>query len=67
MLRKSMEHVIQEANPGIDSDGLRLRSLRRMAVGPVQEPAIRVGWECATVQIDRQLDLGFVGVARESR
>lgn len=64
MLGKRMEHVVKEANAGIDADSLRFASLSGMAVGDTDVQAgVGLGRECAAIKVECDLDLGLVGVA----
>lgn len=73
-----MDHVVEETDARIDGDFLRSRLLRRMVfvnllafavevrlVVGSPEVAVLVGGKVAAVEVDRNLDLGFVGVAVE--
>lgn len=58
-----MQHVVEEANAGIYADGLRLGRLRGVLERRVID-AVELG-DIAAVEVESELDLGFVGVAVE--
>lgn len=64
MLRKRMQHVVQEANSAVDGYGLRLAGLRGMAVGAAEERGRGVRGEFAAVEVNREDNFRLVGVAR---
>jgi hypothetical protein len=66
VLGQGVQHVVEEANARVDADCLRLARLGGMAVGAAYLQAlIRVWRECAAVEVEGDLDLGLVGVARK--
>lgn len=65
VLREGVEHVVQEADARVDADGLRLARLRGVVVAGLEEARVRVRGEVAAVEVQRHLDLGLVGVARD--
>lgn len=65
MLCKRVQHVVQEANAGVDTDGLGFRGLRGVALECRGQAWIDVGGEVAAIKVDGDLDLGLVGVARD--
>ncbi|CEI69609.1 unnamed protein product [Fusarium venenatum] len=66
MLSQSMEHVVEETNSCVDSNLLRLASLRSMAIIVVEKTGIGVRRKIAAVEVESELDLGLVGVTSES-
>lgn len=65
VLREGVEHVVQEPDARVDADRLRLARLRRVVVARLKEARVRVRGEVAAVEVQRHLDLGLVGVARD--
>ena len=65
MLGQRVEHVVEEANARVEGDALRLAALRGVRVVGLEQAGICVGRECAAVNVEGELDLGLVGVARE--
>ena len=66
MLGERMEHVIEETDAGIDADCLRLAGLRGVTFSDSDVQAlVGLGWECAAIKVEGDLDLGLVGVARK--
>nr|POE56811.1 hypothetical protein CFP56_33783 [Quercus suber] len=61
VLRQRVQHVVQEADAGVDGDGLGGGGLR--GVRGVGRRGERL--EDPAVEVQRELDLGLVGVARE--
>ena len=67
MLGQRMQHVVEEANPRVDANVLRLARLRRVPGAALEQPLVGVGREGAAVEVERQLDLGLVCVAGDGR
>lgn len=67
MLGKSMKHVIEETNAGVDADGLGRGGLRGVSIGTAQELAVCVLRECAAIEIDGKKNLCLVSIASECR
>lgn len=69
MLGQGVQHVVEEADARADADDLGLAGLRRMAVCALGdlEASVGLGRECAAVEVERELDLGLVCVARKGR
>ena len=66
VLGQGVQHVVEEADAGVDADCLRLARLRGVTVGAGDlEALVGLGRERAAVEVERNLDLGLVGVARE--
>lgn len=61
VLGQGVQHVVEEANAGVDADGLRLGLLRGVLEGGAIG-AVELG-QGAAVEVERELDLGLVGVA----
>jgi hypothetical protein len=59
-----MQHVVKEANACVDADGLRLACLRGVAVF-AEEAAVCFWRESPAIEVEGELDLGLVGVARK--
>ena len=55
--------MVEEANAGVDADGLRLGLLGCVLEGRAID-AVELG-QGAAVEVERELDLGLVGVAVE--
>jgi hypothetical protein len=79
VLCEGMEHVVEEADAGVDVDLLAVGFLCGMVfldllafavevflVESVPEVGLLVGFEFASVEVDGDLDLGLVGVAVEA-
>ena len=58
-----MQHVVEEANAGVDADGLALGLLGGVFEGGAID-AVELG-QGAAVEVERELDLGLVGVTVE--
>ena len=67
MLRQRMQHVVQKSNTGVYADRLALRGLARMALQGRNEALVNALGKGTPIDIDGQLDLRLVGVAREDR
>ena len=63
VLGQGVQHVVEEANAGVYADGLRLGRLRGVLEGRVID-AVELG-DVTAVEVEGELDLGFVGVAVE--
>lgn len=72
MLRQGMDHMVQETDARVDGNDLALALLGGMfllvclrigLVDLVPEVGVREGVEGAAVEVQRDLHLGFVGVA----
>jgi hypothetical protein len=63
VLGQGVQHVVEEADAGVYADGLRLGRLRGVLEGGVID-AVELG-DVAAVEVEGELDLGFVGVAVE--
>lgn len=67
VLGQRMEHVVQEANAGVDGNHLRLAGLRGVCVGGLEQARVSILRELAAVEAEGDLDRGFVGVAGQGR
>lgn len=67
MLSQRMQHVVQKSNTGVYADRLALRGLARMALQGRNEALVNALREGTPIDVDGQLDLRLVGVAREDR
>lgn len=65
VLRERVKHVVEEADARVDADRLRLARLGGVVVAGLEEARVRVRGEVAAVEVQRHLDLGLVGVARD--
>ena len=65
MLRQRMQRMIQEANARVDVDDLALASLAGMGLDVVEKAGVGLRRKVAAIEVDGQLDLGFVGIARK--
>ena len=63
VLGQGVQHVVEEADAGVYADGLRLGRLRSVLEGGVID-AVELG-DVAAVEVEGELDFGFVGVAVE--
>lgn len=63
VLGQGVEHVIEEANAGVDGNLLRLAGLGSVALLVAEQAGVGVGREIAAIEVERKLDLGLVGVA----
>jgi hypothetical protein len=63
VLGQGVQHVVEEADAGVDADGLRLGLLGGVFEGGAID-AVELG-QGAAVEVERELDLGLVGVAVE--
>jgi hypothetical protein len=58
--------MVKETNSCVDSDLLRLASLRSMAISIVEKTGVSVRREIAAVKVKSKLNLGLVRIAGES-
>lgn len=65
VLGQGVQHVVEEADAGVDGDGLRLAALGGVLAVRLEQTGIRLGGERAAVNVEGHLDLGLVGVAGE--
>ena len=70
VLGQGVQHVVEEADAGLQEDGLRLAGLRGMAalcavLDQLQHALVGVGRKGAAVEVESELDRRLVGVARE--
>lgn len=66
VLGQGVQHVVEEADSRVDADCLRLARLGGVAVlARHLQARVGVGGECAAVEVEGDLDLGLVGVARK--
>jgi hypothetical protein len=63
VLGQGVQHVVEEADARVDADGLRLGLLGGVFEGGAID-AVELG-QGAAVEVERELDLGLVGVAVE--
>lgn len=65
VLGQRVEHVVEEANARVEGNALRLAALRGVRIVGFEQAGVCVGRKCAAVNVEGELDLGLVGVARE--
>lgn len=66
VLRKGVEHVVEESNASVNVNVLALGELGGMALS-ISVGRILRELQCTTVQVQAELNLGLVGVAVEGR
>jgi hypothetical protein len=58
--------MVEETNSCVNSDLLRLASLRSMAISIIEKTGVSVGREIAAVKVKSKLNLGLVCITGES-
>lgn len=66
VLGQGVEHVVEEADAGVDVDDLALAGLLGVVVTGGEEAGVGIRGEVTTVEVEGELDLGLVGVAGDA-